>query len=144
MLRQNFTSKLNRWSCGWSTGQEALSTLTDSTKIIGLRFWSPIIKLNRNCNRNRHFFPSFSHSPQVGSPKRQEIVKWTSRCRCWSRRPKCWVPWHSIVFASVLPPRWWTLELLLWWLHESQRWAVGSLKALDKFELISKQSDWPH
>ena len=51
--------------------------------------------------------------------KRQEIVKWTSRCRSCFHRPKCWVPWHSIVFAPVLPPCWWTLELIFWRVHES-------------------------
>ena len=73
-------------------------------------------------------------------PQQQEVVKSTCRCMYWFRRLKYCAPCHPVVFAFAPSSCWLRLELFFWRLHELQRRAVGSSKALDKFELISFQS----
>ena len=70
-------------------------------------------------------------------PQQQEAVKSTCRCRYWFRRLKYCAPCHPVVFAFAPSSCWLRLELFFWRLHELQRRAVGSSKALDKFVILT-------
>jgi len=63
-------------------------------------------------------------------PQQQEVVKSTCRCMYWFRRLKYCAPCHPVVFAFAPSSCWLRLELFFWRLHELQRRAVGSSKAL--------------
>ena len=69
-------------------------------------------------------------------PQQQELVKSTCRCMYWFRRLKYCAPCHPVVFAFAPSSCWLRLELFFWRLHELQRRAVGSSKALDKFVIF--------
>ena len=87
-----------------------------------------------------HFLHYFSNPcPMVPSttfpnprrfPQQQEVVKSTCRCMYWFRRLKYCAPCHPVVFAFAPSSCWLRLELFFWRLHELQRRAVGSSKAL--------------